>query len=108
MYGHLDIYSEILDSLQKTGKCDVVRILGVSHEETLRLISSCDIVLGKIIPNIGWFGRFELEGMALGKPVIAYISEELYDKYKPPVFITTIQNFKEDLEALLEDRRYSA
>lgn len=42
--------------------------------------------------------------MALGKPVIAYISEELYDKYKPPVFITTIQNFKEDLEALLEDR----
>ena len=104
MYGHLDIYSEILDSLQKTGKCDVVRILGVSHEETLRLISTCDIVLGKIIPNIGWFGRFELEGMALGKPVIAYISEELYDKYKPPVFITTIQNFKEDLEALLEDR----
>ena len=41
--------------------------------------------------------------MALGKPVIAYISEELYDKYKPPVFITTTQNFREDLEALLED-----
>jgi glycosyltransferase involved in cell wall biosynthesis len=67
------------------------------------LISTCDIVLGKIIPNIGWFGRFELEGMALGKPVIAYISDELYDKYKPPVFITTNQNFRQDLEALLED-----
>jgi glycosyltransferase involved in cell wall biosynthesis len=103
MYGHLDIYSEILDSLQKTGKCDIVRILDVSHKETLRLISTCDIVLGKIIPNIGWFGRFELEGMALGKPVIAYISDELYDKYKPPVFITTNQNFRQDLEALLED-----
>jgi glycosyltransferase involved in cell wall biosynthesis len=103
MYGHLDIYSEILDSLQKTGKCDIVRILDVSHRETLRLISTCDIVLGKIIPNIGWFGRFELEGMALGKPVIAYISDELYDKYKPPVFITTNQNFRQDLEALLED-----
>jgi glycosyltransferase involved in cell wall biosynthesis len=103
MYGHLDIYSEILDSLQKTGKCDVVRILDVSHRETLRLISTCDIVLGKIIPNIGWFGRFELEGMALGKPVIAYISDDLYDKYKPPVFITTNQNFRQDLEALLED-----
>ena len=103
MYGHLDVYSDILDSLRKTARCDIIRILGLSHEETLRLISTCDIVIGKIIPNIGWFGRFELEGMALGKPVITYVADDLYNKYKPPVFTTTVKNFRQDLEALMED-----
>ena len=64
----------------------------------------CDIVIGKILPNKGWFGKFELEGMALGKPVIAYVSDELYEKYKPPVCRTTKDTFKEDLEeSLIED-----
>jgi glycosyltransferase involved in cell wall biosynthesis len=67
------------------------------------MISTCDIVVGKIIPNIGWFGRFELEGMALGKPVITYVSDELYDKYRPPVLRTNSKNFKRDLLSLLDD-----
>jgi glycosyltransferase involved in cell wall biosynthesis len=52
---------------------------------------------------MGWFGKFELEGMALGKPVICYVSDELYEKYRPPVFRTTKDTFKQDLEYLLED-----
>ena len=103
MYEHEDLYSEILDSLQNTGDYEIVRILGLTHEETLRMISTCDIVVGKIIPNIGWFGRFELEGMALGKPVITYVSDELYDKYRPPVLRTNSKNFKRDLLSLLDD-----
>jgi glycosyltransferase involved in cell wall biosynthesis len=103
VYGHDDVYSTTLDSLQETGKCDIIKVLGFSYEETLRLISTCDIVIGKIIPKIGWFGRFELEGMARGKPVIAYVSDKLYDKYKPPIFLTTMQNFSQDLETLIED-----
>jgi glycosyltransferase involved in cell wall biosynthesis len=67
------------------------------------MISTCNIVIGKIIPNIGWFGRFELEGMALGKPVITYVSDQLYDKYRPPVFRTNAKNFKQDLVSLLND-----
>ncbi len=103
MYEHEDLYSETLDSLQNTGDYEVVRILGLPHEETLRMISTCNIVIGKIIPNIGWFGRFELEGMALGKPVITYVSDQLYDKYRPPVFRTNAKNFKQDLVSLLND-----
>jgi len=53
---------------------------------------------------VGWFGKFELEGMALGKPVIAYVSDEMYEKYKPPIYRTTKDTFKRDLENLLEDR----
>ena len=41
--------------------------------------------------------------MALGKPVIAYVSNELFEKYRPPVFRTTRNTFKKDLESLIED-----
>ena len=52
---------------------------------------------------MGWIGRLELEAMALGKPVIAYVSDELYEKYKPPVFRTSEKSFQSDLKYLLED-----
>ncbi|MFZ0896201.1 MAG: glycosyltransferase, partial [Candidatus Nitrosopolaris sp.] len=63
-----------------------------------------DIIIGKILPDVGWFGKFELEGMALGKPVIAYVSEELYEKYKPPIYRTTKDTFSKDMETFIEDR----
>jgi glycosyltransferase involved in cell wall biosynthesis len=68
------------------------------------MISSADIVIGKIMPEVGWFGKFELEGMALSKPVIAYVSDYLYEKYKPPIYRTTKNTFKEDLKSLIENQ----
>jgi glycosyltransferase involved in cell wall biosynthesis len=70
----------------------------------LATISTCDIVVGKILPSIGWIGKFDLEAMALGKPVIGFVSDELYEKYKPPLYRTTKESFWADLEALLEDK----
>jgi glycosyltransferase involved in cell wall biosynthesis len=58
------------------------------------------------LPTIGWIGRFELEAMALAKPVIAYVSDELYAKYRPPVHRTTPETLKQDLEYLIEDSDY--
>ena len=98
-----DYHSAALQSLEKKGLCLVSRITGRSRRETLELIAGCDIVVGKILPEIGWFGKFELEGMALGKPVIAYVSDELYEKYNPPIFRTTKDTFYQDLLALLTD-----
>lgn len=103
MYQSNDYYSEVLNYVEKAGKCEIVKVLHLTHRETLEVISTCDIVLGKIIPKIGWFGKFELEGMALGKPVIAYVSEELYSKYRPPIYRTTKDSFKNDLEDLIQD-----
>jgi len=105
MLSHTDHYSKALALLEKQNKCDVVKIINVPHTTALRMIADCDIVVGKIIPEIGWFGKFELEGMALGKPVIAYVSDELYHKYKPPVYRTTLDTFEEDLAVLLNNDR---
>lgn len=103
MYNFNDYYTDALTTLQNEKRCEIIRLLHLSHVQTLETIAMCDIVIGKILPNIGWFGKFELEGMALGKPVIAYVSDELYEKYKPPVCRTTKDTFKEDLESLIED-----
>ena len=103
MYNFNDHYTDTLTNLQNEKRCEITRILHLSNVQTLETIAMCDIVIGKILPNIGWFGKFELEGMALGKPVITYVSDELYEKYKPPVYRTTKDTFKEDLVSLIED-----
>jgi glycosyltransferase involved in cell wall biosynthesis len=80
-----------------------VEVLRLPHVQALKAVNNCDIVIGKILPDVGWLGKFELEGMALSKPVITYVSNELYEKYKPPIYRTTKESFKIDLEKLLED-----
>ena len=104
MYAAEDYYSHALKSLEDKKKCEVIRILHLPYDQALATISTCDIVVGKILPSIGWIGKFELEAMALGKPVIGFVSDELYEKYKPPLYRTTKESFREDLEALLEDK----
>jgi hypothetical protein len=103
-----DYYAQVLSELKRENKCEVIEILNVSHFQTLQMISSADIVIGKIMPDIGWYGKFELEGMALNKPVIAYVSDYLYEKYKPPIYRTTKSTFKKDLISLIENEEESA
>lgn len=100
---HPDYYSVALRLLEGEGKCEVVEILGTDYRNTLQKLANCDIVVGKILPNVGWFGRFELEAMALGKPVICYVSDQLYQKYTPPICRTTKDTLYEDLLALIAD-----
>jgi len=101
---HPDYYSEALKLLEGEGKCEIVEVLGTDHRTALQKIANCDIVVGKILPNVGWFGRFELEAMALGKPVICYVSDQLFQKYAPPVSRTTKDTLYQDLLTLILDR----
>ncbi len=101
---HHDNYNEVLSKLLKLNHCTLTKIIGVTHVEALRMIAESDLVMGKIMPEVGWFGTFELEGMALGKPVIAHVSDELYDKHKPPIFRTRIETLERDLLNLIEDK----
>jgi hypothetical protein len=99
----LEIKRTVLAELEVKRKLVVIPILDLPYKKALNKIANCDIVVGKILPIMGWIGRTELEAMALGKPVIAYVSDELYEKYKPPVFRTSEKSFQSDLEYLLED-----
>jgi len=102
-YSSVDYYSDTLNALEKEQRCKVVRVINQPHLEVLRILNNCDIVVGKIASDLGWFGKFELEGMALGKPVITHVAEELYSQYNPPIYRTSKDTFKRDLETLIED-----
>lgn len=96
--------SDILVDISKKYDCEIVNIFKLPYEIAISLLSGCDIVIGKLLTKIGWFGKFELEGMFLGKSVITYVSDDLYNKYKPPIFRTTPKTFVQDLETLVEDK----
>ncbi|GGB49046.1 glycosyltransferase family 1 protein [Virgibacillus dakarensis] len=54
-------------------------IEGMDHQETIKLLAKADIVIDQL--RIGSYGYLSTEAMALGKPVICYIREDLIDKY---------------------------
>jgi hypothetical protein len=101
-YPSNEYYSKVLAKLPSEKKCDIVKLLHIPHIQTLENVATCDIVIGRILPNINWFGKFKLEAMALGKPVIEYVSDELYEKYKAPIYRTSKDTSEQDLESLLE------
>jgi glycosyltransferase involved in cell wall biosynthesis len=48
---------------------------GVSRDELLRRIADADLVVDQLL--IGWYGGFAVEAMALGKPVLSAIDDEI-------------------------------
>jgi Glycosyl transferases group 1 len=53
----------------------------MKHEDAIGWYKRADIIIDQLL--IGWYGVLAIEGMALGKPVIAYVREPLYSKFKP-------------------------
>ncbi|CAG7649083.1 hypothetical protein PAECIP111802_04399 [Paenibacillus allorhizosphaerae] len=70
------------------------------HTEALRLYSQAAIVIDQL--RIGSFANLSLEAMAMGKPVICYIREDLRRKFPPELPIVsanpdTVYNVLKDL-----------
>ncbi|MDQ6723065.1 MAG: glycosyltransferase, partial [Thermoproteota archaeon] len=98
-----DYFTHTFNYIEKENRATLVKVINLNHDQSLLTIGKSDLYIGKIIPEMGWFGTAETEAMALGKPVIAYVSDELYDLYKPPIFRTTKETFKKDLLDLIDD-----
>ncbi|MBI2265565.1 MAG: glycosyltransferase family 4 protein [Armatimonadetes bacterium] len=77
-------------------------IQGLPHQETIEIVSQADIVIDQLL--LGEHGLVTLEAMALGKPVISYIREDLIPRHKDfPIVNGTIENLDEKMEMLLSD-----
>ena len=74
----LVIKQSVLNELHRVKKCEIVPIINVPYDQALQKLASCDIFVGRILPSVGWIGKMDLEAMALGKAVIAYVSDEPY------------------------------
>jgi hypothetical protein len=45
-----------------------------THEETFEAIAQCDVYIDQLV--VGWYGGVAVEAMALGKPTVAFLSEQ--------------------------------
>lgn len=73
-----------LDLLRQHGYAfEYRRIEHLSNAEAIALYKQADIVIDQIL--VGSYGVLSVENMALGKPVVCYIREDLESTYPSPV-----------------------
>jgi glycosyltransferase involved in cell wall biosynthesis len=84
---------------------DVVE--GVPHEEARVRYARADIVVDQL--NAGWHGVFALEAMALGKPVVSYLKQDVVERsaqgygVRIPIVPATKETLADALRPLVED-----
>jgi glycosyltransferase involved in cell wall biosynthesis len=79
-------------------------VTGMSNDEAMEIYKGADIVADQFL--IGWHGNFAVEGMALGKPVVAFIRKpELYfpKGVRCPIVSANPDSLKQILVSLIEN-----
>lgn len=73
------------------------------HEELVKTIREADILIDQMVA--GWYGLISVEAMALGKTVVCYLRDELYN-YIPdiPVINLNPDNLYDGLKKLIAER----
>lgn len=96
-----DIVINVISKLQQRHKIDFMLVENKSNKEAIEIYKKADIVIDQIL--VGTYGVFAVETMALGKPVICYIREDLRDKFleKPPIISANPENLYEAVENLI-------
>ncbi|MFH1005812.1 MAG: glycosyltransferase [Bacteroidota bacterium] len=72
---------DAVNKLKQKYEFDFLLLENISHQEIIEHLAKSDIVIDQLI--LGAFGTTSLEGMALGKPVICFISDKLKEKLPP-------------------------
>jgi len=81
----------------------LVLVEGVPYNEALKIYEGADIVIDQL--RLGSCGMVSIEAMAMSKPVLCYIREDLVDKYPAglPIVNTNPDNIYDNLKMLIEN-----
>lgn len=93
---------EAVEKLKKEGyDFEFVLVEKKSHDEALRIYEDADIVVDQLTYG---YALVAVESMAMGKPVLSYIREDL-EKYYPtlPILNTNPDNIYDNLKLLIEN-----
>lgn len=93
-----------ISALQSAGfQFRYYEILNMNHALAKQLYQRADIVIDQL--HIGWYGVLSLEALALGKTVVTYIREDLYENFEKPIPIINANPFtlQEKLKIVLKD-----
>ena len=97
---------EAFDDLRKNyNSIEMVLVEGKTQKEAFELYKTADIIIDQLFA--GTYGVFAIEAMALGKPVITYISDDMKNKLPPdlPIVSANSTNLKTVLETLINDAK---
>lgn len=73
-------FIDAVDELKEEGlDIELVLLERVPNEEVRKIMASVDVVADQLI--VGWYAMFAIEAMAMGKPVLCYLREDLKDLY---------------------------
>lgn len=91
-----------IEQLKKERNIHYVRIEKMSHREAIKHYKKADIIIDQIL--CGSYGLFSVEAMAYGKPVIAYIREDLASRSDtPPIHNANPDTIYEVLKELVDN-----
>jgi len=88
--------------LSQKYKFEYIRLTGVNHDKVMEALTEADIVIDQIL--LGTHGILSIEAMALGKPVICYIREDLLSRYPTdlPLVNANPLNIEKAIERLIK------
>ncbi len=94
----------VLEGLDAAGKIEFRLAEGLPPAKMRDLVRGADLVVDQLA--IGCYSTFSVEGMAAGKPAIAYLHEATAERAgeAPPVVHATVPTLEEVVVALVEDR----
>ncbi len=94
-----------LDNLKQEGLLfEYLKIQNVPFSQAKKMMQSSDVVVDQLV--LGGIGSVSIEAMSYGKPVVAYLMQDVIDKHCPdiPVCNATIENVKDVLRELIVNR----
>lgn len=79
-------------------------VQGMSHEQATKIYEKADLIIDQIL--IGSYGLFAVESMAMGKPVICWISDFMKENYPKelPIISANPENIKEKIEYAIKNK----
>lgn len=79
-------------------------IQGMPHEEAKKIYQKADLIIDQL--HSGSYGLFSLESMAMGKPVVCWISDYMKSKYPTelPIISANPDNIKQKIEYMINNK----
>lgn len=94
---------EAISRLEKEHDLKFVLVHGMPHRRAKEIYQRADIIVDQLLG--GTYGIFAVEAMALGKPVLCYIREDLRGTYPEelPIVSANPENIYDQLKVLVEN-----
>jgi len=83
---------------------DFKLVQGMTHEHAIKIYEQADLIIDQILT--GSYGVFAVESMAMGKPVICWISDFMKEKYPKelPIISANPDNIEEKIEYAIKNK----